>query len=296
MTWMILGLSAGVLLGFYDFWTKQSMAGNGTIAVVFWSSLFGCLTWSVALSPISSSIGIHVDIDKIDLAEQAVILVKGVMMTLSWMFAYYSVRELPMSFSGAVRASGPLWTMIGGMIIFGEFLTALQLAAVCTSIIAYYILSIVGKQEGIKVLQSKPVLMMLAATILSAVTTVYDKYIVQVLEIPIYTVQAYSALHRFILAALIAIFVYTYDRSVFHIKWSVYVPLVGISWVGAEFIYFFAIADPAANVTYLSIFRRMSLVVGFILSVIFIGEKSIKQKAIVVSLILISTVVLILDM
>lgn len=272
------------------------MQGNGTIAVVFWSSLFGCLSWSVALLPISSSIGIHVEINQVDLAEQAIILVKGVMMTLSWMLAYYAVRELPMSFSGAVRASGPIWTMMGGMVIFSEFLTPLQFAAVFTSIVAYYFLSVVGKQEGIKILHSRPVLMMLAATILSAITTVYDKYIVHILEIPIFTVQAYSALHRFILAAVIAVFVYKNNHTVFKIRWSFYVPLVGISWVGAEFVYFLAIADPAANVTYLSIFRRMSLVVGFILSVTFIGEKSIKRKAIIVSLILVSTIILIIDM
>ena len=58
-------------------------------------------------------------------------------------------------------------------------------------------------------------------------------------------------------------------------------------------IYFFAITDPDANVTYLSVFRRMSLVVGFILSALFIGEKNFRRKLIIISLIVASTLLLI---
>src|SRR5262245_60482088 len=99
--WMVYGISAGALLGFYDFWTKKAMYGNGVIAVVFWSSFFGALAWAPAFLSFSEPWGFHVDIFKTDAREQALIFIKGLAMTLSWIFAYYSVRELPMSFSGA---------------------------------------------------------------------------------------------------------------------------------------------------------------------------------------------------
>jgi len=292
--WVLFGISAGAILGLYDFWTKKAMTGNAVLPVVFWSSLFGALAWIPAFFPVSARLGVFVDISRTSLAEQALILVKSLAMTLSWLFAYYSVRDLPMSFSGAVRASGPIWTFVGGALLFGEMLTPVQILAVLVSVVAYYVLSVVGRKEGIDALRSGPMLMMLIATILSAMTTVYDKFIVQKLNTPIYAVQAYSALDRCALA-FVVLAVASYRSNLPRLRWSSAVPLVGLAWVAAELIYFFAIADPDANVTYLSIFRRTSLVVGFMLSVTLIGEHSVRAKSIVITLIVLSTAVLILD-
>ncbi|MCY1707767.1 DMT family transporter [Pannonibacter sp. SL95] len=292
---MVYGLSAGALLGLYDFWTKKAMNGNSVIPIVFWSSLFGAIAWLPAFLPVSDSLGFYVDWTQTNVHQQALILVKGLAMTFSWVFAYYSVRELPMSFSGAVRASGPLWTFAGGALIFGEYLSPLQFSAVLASILAYYALSLVGKKEGLRILRNWPVLMMLAATVLSAMTTVYDKFLVQTLGLPVYSIQAYSAFHRCALAMLVFLALSWKQRRIMRLRWSVYVPLVGLSWVGAELIYFFAIADPVSNVTYLSIFRRVSLVVGFFLSVLLIGERNVLPKSAIIGLIMISTAVLILQ-
>jgi drug/metabolite transporter (DMT)-like permease len=292
--WVLFGISAGAVLGLYDFWTKRAMAGNSVLPVVFWSSLFGALAWTPAFFPGSAQFGVFVDVFKTSFTEQGLILIKSLAMTLSWLFAYYSVRDLPMSFSGAVRASGPIWTFLGGAILFGEMLTPMQIAAVLVLIFAYYILSVVGKDEGIDAIRSGPMLMMLVATILSAMTTVYDKFIVQKLNAPIYAVQAYSAFDRCALA-LVILAIASYRSKLPKLQWSISVPLVGLAWVVAELIYFFAIADPSANVTYLSIFRRTSLVVGFLLSVTLIGERSVRAKSIVIILIVLSTAVLILE-
>lgn len=294
MNWLVFGLLAGITLGFYDFWTKKAMAGNGIFPVVFASALFGGLAWVPFFMPFTAGNPFHVDVTGMDISGQALVLVKGVMMTASWLFAYFSVRELPMSFSGAVRASGPIWTLIGGALVFGEFLTPLQLTAVAVSILAYHLLSGIGKSEGIISLKSLPMAMMLVATILSALTTVYDKYIVQQIGLPPAEIQAWSAIHRALIAGLLLVFFNLRTGSSQKLKWTIWIPLTGLSWVLAEWIYFLAIADPQANVTYLSIFRRTSLVVGFLLSVVLIGERNVARKALVIALIVASSVTLVL--
>lgn len=291
--WIYYGVLAGVILGFYDFWTKKAMSGNGLFQVVFYSSFFGALLWLPVFFPQVQALSPQLKIGPARIAEQWPILVKSLMMTLSWVFAYLSVRELPMSFSGSVRASGPIWTLAGGSIVFGEFLSPLQFTAVLVSVLCYYWLSQTGKKEGINTLRSLPVAMMLLATILSSLTTVFDKYIVHNLDISAYTIQAYSALYRFIFAAGFLSAFILLGRGSLRCLWSLYIPLVGISWVIAELIYFFAINEPDANVTYLSVFRRMSLVVGFFLSAFFIGEKNFRRKFIIISLIVASTFLLI---
>jgi len=290
----MFGISSGVILGLYDYWTKRAMHENPVLPIVFWSSLFGAIAWFPAFIPASVKIGVYVDVSQTSWIEQSLIFIKSGAMTASWLLAYYSVRELPMSFSGAMRASGPLWTFIGGLIIFGELLSISQFLAVMISILAYYILSVLGKKEGITVIKSWPIFMMLVATILSAMTTVYDKYIVQELHTPIYAIQAYSALYRCVLAAFVLCVAHHHGYGM-KLQWNLSIPLVGISWVVAELVYFFAIADPDANVTYLSIFRRTSLIVGFILSALLIGENNVKGKTLVITLIILSTMFIIFN-
>lgn len=45
MTWIMLGLGAGIILGIYDFLTKIALRKNGVLEVVFLSSLIGALVW-----------------------------------------------------------------------------------------------------------------------------------------------------------------------------------------------------------------------------------------------------------
>jgi drug/metabolite transporter (DMT)-like permease len=271
------------------------MIGNNIFTVVFWSSLFGAVPWAVFWVPGIGALNIGPHIEAITWVEQLIILPKTIAMTLSWLFAYYSVRELPMSFSGAVRASGPIITFMGAAAIFGETLSVLQFTAILTSIIAYYFLSGAGKIEGILLFRNKAVYMMLIATILSAMTTVYDKYMVSSLSVAIYSIQAYSALHRCILSFIILLIVGWRQREWFPSNWTVYIPLVGLSWVGAEAIHFLALTDPAASATYLAVFRRMSLVVGFILAVVYLGERQVFRKSICIAFILLGAIVLIIE-
>ncbi|WP_143326029.1 EamA family transporter [Vandammella animalimorsus] len=292
MNWIGFGILAGVVLGLYDYWTKKAMTGNMVITIVFWSSLFGALAWLVAFLPITEGTKFHILLSDTSINDQIIILLKGIMMTGSWLLAYYSVRELPMSFSGAMRASGPLWTMIGGAIVFQEFLTIFQLSIISITIAAYFFLSQLGQAEGIRIMRSGPVLMMLLATILSAMTTVYDKFIIHELGISSVTVQAWSAIHRLLLSGLLLVWAGHNNPEIYNPKWSFWIPLVGLSWVAAEWIYFLAINDPNSNVTYLSVFRRISLVIGFLLSAILIGEKNVKQKFFVVGILFLSTVAL----
>ncbi|MDD7971964.1 EamA family transporter [Roseinatronobacter alkalisoli] len=292
MSWVGFGLLAGVILGLYDYWTKKAMSRNMVMTVVFWSALFGALAWLVAFLPIATGTGFHVRVSETNAKEQLLILIKGVMMTGSWVFAYYAVRELPMSFSGAMRASGPLWTMLGGIIVFQEFLSPVQFFVVIVAVLAYFLLSQIGKTEGIRLMRSVPVLMMLLATILSAMTTVYDKFIVHDIGISATTVQAWSAIHRFLLAGLLLAWVCRKNPTAWKPTWSIWIPLVGLSWVAAEWVYFLAINDPSASVTYLSVFRRASLIVGFMLSVMLIGERNVRPKSVVVGILFLSTAIL----
>jgi drug/metabolite transporter (DMT)-like permease len=194
-----------------------------------------------------------------------------------------------------VRASGPLWTLFGGIVIFGEYLSAVQLAGLGLCLVSYYLLAVAGKREGIVALRSMPIAMMIIATLLSALTTVYDKYLVQQLAVPILDIQFYSAFHRFFIAAAILIVAVSLNwRGSLSFQWRWDVALVGVSWVVAELVYFLAYLEPDAMVTHLSVFRRASLIVGFMASVLIFKEQHIPLKSMMIALLVAGMGILIL--
>ena len=292
--WIAYGLGAGVMLGLYDVWTKKAMKGNAVIPVVMWSSLFGALVWVPTL--FSGALPIHIDPFGLSLREHALLLPKGIAMTASWVLAYYAVRELPISIAGAVRASGPLWTLAGGFVMFRELLTPMQFLGLMITVLSYYVLSVVGRKEGIVVFRNTAVLLMLSATVLSAVTTVYDKYLVVQLQLPVLEIQAHSAFQRCALSALLFV-PYMLRRGGglgLGLTWSWAVPLVGVSWVLAELIYFHALMDPQAMVSLLSVLRRTSLIVAFLLSALLFREANLWQKTLMILVLIVGMAVLIL--
>jgi len=293
VTWALYGISAGVILGLYDISTKHAMTNNSVLPIVVWSSAFGALAWLLGAAG-SAVVDGELHIWRTSPLEQLLLAPKGAMMTLSWILAYLAVRELSVSFAGAVRASGPILTFIGGLVVFGETLTWLQSVALALSTLAYYIFVVIGRREGLTTDSVKAMGFMLAATLLSSLTTVYDKMLVRRFAMSVPSIQLYSAIHRFAFSLVAACIILTATGGWRPLRWSWAIPLVGLTWVGAEVAHFAAISDPAAQVAQLAIFRRASLVVAFGYSAVVFREANVPTKSAMIGLLILSIVFLIL--
>jgi transporter family protein len=282
MEWIIFGLAAGAILGFHDFWMKISLLWNSSTSVVFWSTLVGALCWIPFIIVPSLSV-VSISITPTTLQEQLVILPKGAAMVLSWFLAYESVKRLPISLSGAVRASGPLWTLAAGIIVLSEYISPLQFLGIALVVFSYYLFGIIGKKEDVFKEEPLGLMMMLAATLLAGGVTVYDKYLVQVLHLSAFNVQAWSAVHRFVLAGILLVVVQRGTHGLRIHRWQLSIILLGCSWVVAEFFYFVAVSSPEAKVTYLAVMRRAALIISFAMSALFLGERFILWKSVMLS-------------
>jgi bacterial/archaeal transporter family protein len=289
----ILRLGGRGVLGLYDIWTKRAMMGNSVIPVVTWSSLFGAAFWLPAFFLTRTSF--YVDVSQTSVIEQAILLPKSVAMTASWILAYFAVRELPVSIAGAVRASGPPWTLAGGALILQQFITPVQFAGLMITVVSYDVLSLIGKKEGIVLLRSAPILLMLLATILSAITTVYDRYVITHFNIPRLDIQVYSSIQRFVLSALVFLpYMLRSKKWGLGLTWSWAIPLVGLFWVVAELIYFLAVVDPGAMVAHLAVLRRTSLIISFVISAFLFKEANVPMKTVMIGVLIIGMAALIL--
>jgi bacterial/archaeal transporter family protein len=279
--WSILGVCSAVLLGFYDVLKKQSLRGNFVLPVLFIATVTGALIFFpiLLLSHLNANF-IQVKllyVPPIDLISHLLILLKSALVASSWIFAYFAFKHLPITIASPIRASGPLWTLLGALLIFGEHMNIFQWSGIIVTIIFYYIFSLAGKMEGINFRTNKWVLFIVTATILGSISALYDKYLV--LKIGRMAVQAwYSQYLVLVLLPVLLVSKIRKQSSFLPVRWSWTIPLIGITLSVADFVYFYAIALPGALIAVISTLRRSSVLVSFIVGAAYFKDKNIGRK------------------
>lgn len=287
MTWVALGLLAGLVLGSYDFLTKLALREKTVLDVVVLSSALGALLWlPLLLAPATAAPALQpwgLFPAPLSWHEQALVLPKSLMMVANWVLSYYAVKALPLSISAGVRASGPLWTAAGAIVLLGEQLGGWQWLGLAVSMLFYFLFSRIGGREGIRFHRDGWVLCMLAATLLSSASALYDKHILAGLQMDLAGVQAWSAVQRGVIALALLPWVRPLPslRGLCTRHWSI--PAIALAYVLAEYLYLMAVQTEGAMIAVLSVLRRTNLVMVFGLGALFLRERFIAQKSVAIA-------------
>lgn len=117
--WVILALASAFFLGIYEVFKKLSVHKNAVIPVLFISTL----TSSIIFLPITVGSGIYPEFFKsiqlyvpvITLEYHGLIFLKSMLVVSSWILAFYAVKNLPITIVAPIRATGPIWTLLGAL-------------------------------------------------------------------------------------------------------------------------------------------------------------------------------------
>ena len=69
-------------------------------------------------------------------------------------------------------------------------------------------------------------------------------------------------------------------------RWSWTIPCISLFLCGADFVYMWALTDPDAMISVVSMIRRGSVVVSFLFGALVFHEKNLKSKAVDMALLL----------
>lgn len=280
--WVVLAICSALLLGIYDVFKKRSLRDNAVIPVLFLSIVISTFMFVpiVVLSVVSEDFkdsGLYVP--KADLEAHLYIFVKAVIVLGSWICAYFGMKNIPITIFSPIRATQPIWTLIGAVVFFAEVLSGWQVAGVALTIVSFYFFSIAGLKEGVSWKSNRWVWLVILATLLGAVSGLYDKHLMRLFDRM--TVQVYSSVYQTILMAAVLFFLWYPNRSKttpFQWRWSI----VGISvfLILADFVYFKALSMDDALISEVSTIRRSGAVVPFAYGALFLHEKNLKVKTV----------------
>lgn len=284
MSWWLLAFCSAALLGGYDSFKKISLKDNAVIPVLLLNTAISAAIFSPFLFETGWG----------GWAVQKFIVLKSALVLSSWIAGYYAMKHLPLTIVGPVNATRPVLVLLGAIFLFGEKLNALQWGGVILAMVAYLLMRISGRKEGIRA-GNKWLVCLILAVILGAASGLYDKYLMspQWLGLDRTQVLAWYTLYQAGMMALVTAFLWYPARektTPFHWNWAI--PFISIFLCGADYLYMQSLAQPGALIAVVSMIRRGSVLVSFAIGAFILKEKNIRSKALDLVLLLLSMVLL----
>lgn len=287
--WILLAVMSSMCLGVYDIFKKLSLGGNNVLTVLFFNTLFGALLMSpiLVLTVADGSIGFGGDP-----MGHLYIFIKSLIVLSSWTMGYYAVKNLPLTITGPINATRPVLVLLGALLIFGETLNALQWVGILLGFCSLFFISRLGSKEGFSVKHSVWLWLMLGATVMGAVSGLYDKFLLRLYE-PL-QVQAWYSLYQCVIMGTVVMIIKRVSRDTTPFVWRWTIPCIALFLTIADVAYFYSLSIDGSMISVVSMIRRGSVLVSFLYGVAVLREKNVKMKLIDLSILLIGLICLVL--
>jgi transporter family protein len=284
--WIILGIFSAAFLGFHEIFKKAALNHNAVLPVLLLGTGAGAFVFlpfiiiSRCFPEFSGNYGIYIPASNFN--AHLMFLLKSGIVSVAWLFGYFSVKHLPVTLLAPLNSSGPVWTMLGAIIIYSERMNALQWTGVAISLGFYYALSFGGNVKGVVKRSNRWILFAFLSIIFNSISALLDKYLVQ--QYDRIAMQAWFSIYTTIIFLLLLVIVWYPARkntTLFTWRWSI--PLIGLFLVVADFFYFKALSFDGSLVSVLIIVRRASAVLVFAAGAFYFKETSLRRRGIVLA-------------
>ena len=263
--WALLAVFSAVLLGLYDVAKKKALQQNGIFAVLLVATALSTLFVSpfLRLGPAA---------DHLRLA------LKAVLVTASWVSGMVGLKLLPLTTVSTLKGSRPVFVVLFSIILFGEKLNWMQWAGIAVVLCALCLLGRTSRSDATQQARRKGFIFMGISIVTGVCSALYDKHIIAGME-PMF-VQSWTNLFiTLILAAIVGVKGLIDGDKRERIRWDWTLLVVAVLITGADALYFFSLKQPGALLSVISVVRRASVLVTFIVGAILFKEGNISRKA-----------------
>lgn len=302
MLWILLSAASACLIGAYEV-VRKAAVGQGPALVVLVSVTSGGLLFLSPLALLSatrwfdlSTVGLA--LEPLSARQHVLVLLKSALVSTAWTLSYFSIKHLPISVAGPLRAISPVLTVTAALVLYGEQPSRLQWLGMAILFVGHFWFARVGLQEGITFIKDRWVLLLLLGTFVGSLSGVYDKHLLQHLRIPPTTLQFWFTVYNAALQVPLAWLTLKRERRTKNMRMSLrFVPaalLAGVLLVLADQFYMRAVAIDGALISVVSLTRRSSVLVSFTLGGILFRERLLKRKSPPLALVMLGLALLLL--
>ena len=298
--WLTLAFLSAALLGFYDSFKKKALLQNAIIPVLFLNTVFCSLIFLpfIILSAKTNILdGSQFHVASGGWEMHRYILVKSVIVLSSWLFGYMGMKHLPLTIVGPINATRPVLVLLGAMLVYGEQLNLCQWIGVLLAITSFLMLSRSGKKEGIDFRHNRWIWAIVIAALLGAASGLYDKYLMANpsdggVGLDRMAVQSWYNIYQMGWMLIMMLVLWWPRRKQSPFRWDWCILNISLFLSMADFVYFYALSQPHAMISVVSMIRRGSVIVSFLFGALIFREHNLKTKAVDLLLVLLGMVFL----
>lgn len=296
--WIVLSFISALCLGGYDISKKIALRENRVIDVLTMSICFSSLILLVPLllSRVCPEImeGTAFYVPRLDLQAHGYVVVKSMIVLSSWVFAYISLKHLPLSVVSPMQATRPMWTLVGALVLFDERLNGCQWIGVLLAIGSIFVFSFKSKSPmanpQIFKTSNQYYVALALAILLGSCAGLYDKYLMR--QYDHNAVQVYYTLYQAVM--MLVVWGITNKKwpmtngknEVNHApaveKWQItkkgVILLISLFLIVSDNVYMLALRDPDSLIAVVSTIRRGGAVIGFAYGLLFLKEQDPWKK------------------
>lgn len=298
--WLTLAFLSAALLGFYDSFKKKALLQNAIIPVLFLNTVFCSLIFLpfIILSAKTNILdGSQFHVASGGWEMHRYILLKSVIVLSSWLFGCMGMKHLPLTIVGPINATRPVLVLLGAMLVYGERLNLCQWIGVLLAITSFLMLSRSGKKEGIDFRHNRWIWAIVIAALLGAASGLYDKYLMANpsdggVGLDRMAVQSWYNIYQMGWMLIMMLVLWWPRRKQSPFRWDWCILNISLFLSMADFVYFYALSQPHAMISVVSMIRRGSVIVSFLFGALIFREHNLKTKAVDLLLVLLGMVFL----
>ena len=274
--WTILAFVSALCLGCYDISKKIALRDNRVVDVLIVSVCVSAVLLSVPLGlsrllP-ETLTGTPFIVAPLDLQGHLLTVLKSAIVLSSWIFAYVSLKHLPISIVSPMQATRPMWTLVGALLIFGERLNGWQWVGVVLAIGTIFAYSFRNRKEIRSEGEDKRYwIFLIFAILIGACSGLYDKFLMRRYDHN--AVQVYYTVYQAFM--MLVVWLVMNRKTGFKLHPLSNLPaivLISIFLIVSDNVYMLALRDPESMIAVVSTIRRGGTVLGFAYGLIFLKE------------------------
>jgi bacterial/archaeal transporter family protein len=114
MPWIVASLVSAFFLGCYDLCTKSAVRDNAVLPVLFFANVCSASVWLLLMAVHAGApdaLPASLAVAPLTWTQHGLLLLKSLVVALSWVCSYFAVKHLPVSIAAPIRATTPVWTL-----------------------------------------------------------------------------------------------------------------------------------------------------------------------------------------
>lgn len=268
--YIFLAIASSFCLACYNVLKKVSLKYSSVYETLFFYCSFGFL-FALMFTNVN-----FINVDFIDIL---FILLKSCILAVNWLLVLIATKKLDVGVSTSFSMLNSIFIMIESAILFNEKITWIHITSFLIMALGIFLITRLSEKDYKEEKKNhyKYIALLIAGAILSSFSAIIDKYLIGFRGVEGKNLLAWYLLFNAIIYGVIY-FIREKKINVKKLKSNYFPILVGLAICLSDTLYFASIAQVDAQLSLISILRKLNVIIATILASLFLKEKHLLKK------------------